>query len=356
MKKYISACLACITFISVFSQDKDKYVYKPFPIYRTASQVVIAGDVSTFMYTNYMGKDVKKINYTDAHATPEYLIYDLFKAMKAGNVDAMKDLYDTTYKKEKFNAGQISTFMKSYTDIQFVSKFRSGDLTVVRYNFIGGGDPYEYFAMVQQVAGKYYLTTNINLSEPFNVIGSLSPSNLTQKTEKAFTTGSMTAFYFIRKDDKIFFTNELPADEYSAVYLSMEKFSDNASSPEKDFMQQLQQAAKTSDAELRNMLSKDDQKIVSTEYYGNYFMGEIKKVFANYSSITPIAAIPTEEGKIVYFKYANPGESAHLSSVILRKENSKYSLSLKVKNDDLNNVLQNNYVKEAVQSYLQKGL
>ena len=359
MKKYIAACIACIIFTAVHAQDNDKYAYKPFSIYRTSAQVVIAGDLKTFVYANYTGNDVKRLNYTDAHAKPEYLVYELFKVMKNKNVDALKDLYDTSYRKEKFDAKQIETFMKDYSDIRFISKFRSGNLTIVRYNFTGAGNAiYPYFAIVQQYGTKYYLTTHINLSEPFNVIGSLSPSNLTQKTENAVATNNMTAFYFVRNADTVSFTTEKPSEEYSAIYLSIEKLSAGAGSPEKDFLEQLRNAAKiTDETALKNMLSKDDQALLlKSEMYNNYFLKGIRKLFNNFQEVVPVAVIATDEGKIVYFKYSNPGENKHVSSVVLKKENNRYTLSLKIGNDDLNNVLQNLYVREALLQYLEKNM
>jgi hypothetical protein len=104
------------------------------------------------------------------------------------------------------------------------------------------------------------------------------------------------------------------------------------------------------------MLSAEAQAMVRSENYGNYFMGEIRKVFSGFSEIRPLAAIPTSEGKVVYFRYSNPGESVHISSVIMKKENNRNLLSLKVKDDGLDNLLQNLYVKEALRNYLQQGM
>jgi hypothetical protein len=352
MKKYILSVIVLIATTYIHAQDNSIYFYKPYPIFSTAGQVIIAGELNTSIYSNYFGKDVRNAAYTNAHERPENLVYELFRKMKIKDIDGIGKLYDTSFHSKSFDGNRMVSMLKDYTDIKFVSKFRSGDLVIVRYNFISPRNEYPYFAVIRDIGNRYYLTMNINITDPFNTIGSFSPYNLPDKPAEPVSTKDMTPFYFINKDNKTFFTTELPQVDYSALYLSFEFYNNSGAGPEIDFVKQMQQAARSGDSlKLKSMIAASDLSLLSGSYYSNYYYAEIKKIFA-YSSITPIAAIKTNEGKVLYFKYSIEGQGAHIASIILKGSSGRYYLSFHISNDDINNVLQNNYVREAIYDYM----
>jgi len=353
MKKYISSAIALLACFYLRAQDKSQYFYKPYSIFSSAGQVIIAGDLNTSVYSNYFGKDVKSDSYSNAHTRPEYLVFELFRSMKIKDIDAIGKLYDTSFHRQSFDGNRMVTFLKDYTDIRFVSKFRSGDFIIVRYNFISPKNEYPYFAAIREIAGRYFLTMDINISDPFNAIGSFSPYNLPVKGEQTVNTKNMTAFYFINKDNKTFFSNVLPQVDYSALYLSFEFYDPNSSSRETEFIIQMKEAAKSGDSlKLKNFIAANEVSKLSDAYYSNYYYAEIKKIMTN-ATVTPVAAIKTNEGKVVYFRYSINGQASYIASIILKESAGHYYLSFRINNDNINNVLQNNYIREAIYDFLQ---
>jgi hypothetical protein len=355
MSKYIITFLLCSLTCATIAQDNNRFSYKPFSIYKSLGQVVIAGNVNTHVYKDYYGKNVAGESYSDAHARPEYLVYELFKNMKSKNINAIAGLYDSSFRPAAFDANNMTEFVKDYSDIKFASKFRSGDNTVVRYDFYASQNKrYPYFAMVREMDGKFFLTMDINISDPFNLVGSYSPNNLFEKAEENINTKNLTAFYFVRKDSKVFFTPEQPNEDYAAIYFAFEYFN-NAKTPESDFLQELQQVARSGDSvKLKSMIVASDLSLLSDPYYANYYYGEIKKIFMGYPNITPVAALKTSDGKILYFRFSNNDQSSFIASVILKQVNRKYYLALKMTNDDLTNILQNVYVRETLINHFSK--
>ena len=354
MIRYIMTFILFFVQAKIIAQDNN-FSYKPFPVYTNAGKVVIAGDVNSFVYSNYYGKDVLKEKYSDAHSRPEYLVYELFKLMKTKNVAAIGKLYDTTFNKKNFSGNRMSDSLKNYSDIKFISKFRSGELQVIRYDFISSTSDYPYFAVMKKTGNKYNLTSDINVSDPFNLVGSFSPNNLPGTTAPAaVNTNGMTALYFVRNQGKIFFANGLPSEDYTAVYLGLDFYSGN-SGAESDFLKKMQKAAGGNDADaLKKMIATEDQPLLDQTYFNSYFYSEIQKIFKNYSSISALASIPVAGGKLLYFKYSGVGEGSYIGSIILKETSGKYQLALRLTDDDVSNVLQNVYIREAIYEYLKQ--
>ncbi|HYM94415.1 MAG TPA: hypothetical protein VET23_09775 [Chitinophagaceae bacterium] len=355
MQKYICTILIFFFTASIYSQDNSKYFYEPFPVYKSDGQVVIAGNVNAFVYSNYYGKNVQSEGYTDPHVKPECLVYELFTEMKNKNLDAIGKLYDTSYDKKNFDGNRMADMMKNYTDIKFVSKFRSGDRVIVRYDFVSAGKKFPFFAALRNNGGKYFLTTQINVSEPFNVIGSFSPNNLFEKKEDKVNIKNMTPFYFVNKGNKVLFTNQTPPEDYSALYFSFEFYNQFSHSPEIDFLKALQKTAVSDSARLKIFIAPDQLSLLSSDYYGPYFYAEIKKIFRDYSIIIPLGSLKINDGKILYFKIGNPDETPlHVVSVILKKEGGRYYLGLRITDDNINNILWNVYIREAIYDFFDK--
>ena len=342
---FISACL--------YGQDNNSnFIYSPFTIANSSQHVTIAGDVNTMVYSNYYGKDVQKEKYINPHAKPEYLVYELFKSMKARNVDAIGKLYDTSFNRKAFDVTRMGNSLKSYTDIKFLSKFRTGDVVVIRYNFISTTDEYAYFATIRKIDGEFYLTMDLNIADPFNLVGSLSPNNLFNRPAETVNTVNMTPFYFVTREKRVFFTNQLPQEDYSALYFAFEFYNETSSSPEIDFVRQLQKAAQSEDStRFKALLATNDLPLLADPYFGNYYYAEIKKIFSNFQLISPLASIRTGEGKLLYLRYSNSGQSSNVASIILKELNGKYLLSLRITDNQISNILQNNYVREAIYDY-----
>ena len=357
MSKHLITAIVLFVNSLVYAQtNNEKYFYKPFPIYKCRGEVVIAGDLNSFVYSNYFGSDVKKEGYTDPHSKPEFLVYELFKNMKNRDIPGINRLYDFSFNKDLFDPHQMAAMLANYSDIKFISKFRSGNLMIIRYDFISSGKQYASFAAIKNIQGKYYLTMDLNISDPFNLVGSSSPYNLFERKEETLNVKNMTPFYFIGMEKKIFFSNDMPQQDYSVVYFSFDFFNKKEYSPEFDFIAQLQKAARSADpAQLTNMVAKDNLSLLSDSYFSNHFYYEIKKIFQEYSAITPLAAIKTDKGKIIYLKYSNPGQSENITSIIINQSDYGYKLAFQIKNDDVNSILQNVYVKEALYDYFKQN-
>ncbi len=355
IKYHFIACLLLFA-VSAQAQESSKYFYKPFPIYETGGNLIAAGDIKTFVYSDYYGKNIEKEKYNDVHSKPEYLIYELFKLMKSNNINAISKLYDTTFRSNQFNANLIKSILNGYDDIKFVSKFKSGNYMIVRYNFVSAKKQYPYFAAIHVSTDGFYLTSELNLSDPFNMVGSLSPNNLPGKIAKNVVTNNMTPFYFVNRNSGISFTNQVPPEDYTAVYLAFNYYAANSnSSPEFKFIQKLQKIATSSDsANFKNQIISSDQHLLSNSYYGNYYYQELIKIFRNFSTITPFASVKINGGKLLYIKYNNEGQSALISSIIINEQNGAYALALNITDDKIKNILQNVYIREAILDYLKQ--
>jgi len=207
--------------------------------------------------------------------------------------------------------------------------------------------------MIRIVESKHYLVTGINFSDPFNLIGALSPYNFFEKPGRVIATKNMVPFYFVQKDNKIFFTNETPTENYSALYLALESIK-KQSGPEVDFLKKIVSLAQAENNEALNALVAPEERKSLENYFTNYQYERLVKLFQDFPEVTAIASLNTEEGKIIYFRYSDlPGRTG-ISSLILKKTSGKYCLSFTVKNKDVNNILQNDYVREAIFNYFRK--
>ena len=358
MSKYIfSAAIVFASFYCYSQNDNGKYINQPFPINSASGKAVVAGEVNTFVYSNYYGKDVKKENYTNSHAKPEYLVYELFHNMQIKNLNAIDKLYDSSFNRKDFEGNPMAERLKDYEDIKFCSKFKTGDRIIIRYDFISKSKHYPFFAAIKKIQGEYYLTMDLNLSDPFNVVGSLSPYNLLDKSVTPANIDQLKPFYFTEKENRIFFTNEKPDEDYTAVYLEFEHYDENSKAPEIAVLKELQKAVQSKDSsEMENMLLKNDRSLLANPYYSSYLYDELRKVFRNYSIISPLVSIQTNAGKIIYFKFSNPGQSSNIASIVLKKWGYNYYVALQMASSDLNNILQNVYVREAIYDYFKRQL
>lgn len=358
MSKYL--LLACGLFVSLCGQSqgtRGDFAYKPFVISRAGNQVVLAGDVHTVVYPEYFGRDVRREANPDAHARPETLVYAIFMAMKAGDITGLGKLCDSTFDRKNFSTAHLSAIVKDYDDIRFRSKFSCGDLIIVRYDLVSANKTFAYFAPVRVMRGGYYLTMGLNLSDPFNLLGSLSPDNVFERPEENVSIEGMTPFYFVHKDGKILFTNDTPPDEYTALYIAFESYLKVTYSAEIDFVRRVQRAAKSSDTlELRRLIAPDQVNLLSDSNFSSYYYNQLRKVFGTFSVITPMEGIRTGDGRIIYFSYADSGTSANVASVVLKTVGGRYYLAFRTADADLTSVLQNAYVREAIMDFMRKKL
>ena len=356
MLKYIFSGLLMVFSITVFSQE-NKYTNPPYAVYKTHGKAVIAGSVNAYIYKDVLGKAMNDAP-ANAHSSPENLVHQLFLAMKKRDINAISALYDNSYNARTVNTAQLTTMLSKYDDIRFVSKFKTGNRIIVRYDFISSGaeKPYSYFAAINKNSNSYFLTTDINITDPFNIIGSLSPGNLLKKPVEQVDIKSMVPFYFVTKDNKVMVTNRLPRDEYTGLYFAFEKYTIGSVAPEISFLKQLQQMAQKGDtAQIKELIAPADRKLLSDPYFGNYYYGELLKIMYNFT-IKPAAALSVNNGKIIYFRYTMPNTSIdpNVSSVILTQEGGKWYLAFHTSDGILNNILQNVYIKEALVDYFNK--
>lgn len=344
--------LAAVLFFSVTSGVyAQSFSNDAFPVYSSGGKTLIAGSVPVYIYSNYKGQDVKKENYSNVHEKPEYAVYEFFHAMKEGNLKSIAALYGPFYHKKNFDRSSIAT-LKEYTDVQFLSKFRSNDITIIRYNFIGPGKTYPYFAVVKDTAGQWFLTPEINLSDPFNVVGSYSPYNLFAKQPATINTDGMTALYFVRKDNKIFYANQEPPEDHTTVYLALDRSVRNGFSREKDFLKKFAAAASSGDtANIIRMITKDDAALMNDPYYHAYIFAELRKIFTSYT-VAPLATLNIGSAKVLWISFTTENLGSGISSLILKEGTGGYSLSLQYPDDTVQNILQNIYVREAIGEYL----
>jgi hypothetical protein len=356
MSKNILVAVFLVLSSFCFAQDNNEgYFKKPFAIYRSTEQLILAGEVSTHVYSNYFGKDVEKEIGNNSHQKPEYLVYDLFRNIKIRNLDNIDKLYDTSFNRSDFNLYKIESSLRNVTDIKFRSKFVTGDRIVIRYDFISGENQIPYFAAIRNIGGEYYLTMDLNLSDPFNVIGSFSPYNLFDKTNVAVNTDHMTAFYFVEKDNKIFFTNEKPGEDYTALYLSITHYHANSKAPELDLLKKIETASLLDDSStVSKLVIPSEKALLSDPSFVEYLHFYLMKMFKNYSEISPLGSIETNDGKIVYLKFSNPRQSANVATILFRKWGNQWYISMKRTAGEMNNLLQNAYVREAITDYFKK--
>src|SRR5690349_17030278 len=119
MKQHILSILAITVSLCGNAQSNGKLVSQPFAIHHSSGELAMAGKVNTFVYANYSGKDVAVEIGSDPHERPEFLIYELFRNLKSGNLEAVQSLYDTTFSVSAF---QSKFTLKGVTDIKFRSR------------------------------------------------------------------------------------------------------------------------------------------------------------------------------------------------------------------------------------------
>ena len=356
MSKLILTIATFFAALFCYSQDDHgNYFSKPFSIFNSSGKEIVAGSVNTFVYSNYFGKDVAKQSSGNAHKKPEYLVYQFFTAMKLRDFNAISKLFDSSFDRKDFESNSITQVADNSSDIRYCSKFITGDRTIVRYDFISKKGSFPYFAIIKRIQGEYYLTSSLDLSDPFNVVGSLSPFNMFDKSTSQASVAGMTPFYFIEKEGKIFYTTQKPDEDFTAVYLKLEKYYPNSKASEIEVLKQLQRVAREKDfSRVKDLLIKNDWPLLTDSKYNSYLNDKILNIFRNNSNISPLCSIQTGSGKILYFEYSNPGQGSNIASIALNKSINKYYLSMKFTNSDENNVLQNIYVREAIYDYLKQ--
>ena len=331
-----------------------KFFYQPFPLNSVGGKVILAGNVSTFLYSEYYGKNVMSEKYSDVHANPEYLVYELFRDMKAKNTAAIASLYDSSYDKSYFDGDMMSTIMSRYEDIRFQSKFRCGDRMVIRYDFVSPGNVYPFFATVRMIKNRYYLTLNLELADPLNLLGTFSPYNISNEKIENVDSTKMTAFYFVRKDGRSFYTTQAPPEEYTALYIAFSFYTPNKTSPESEFIKKLQKVASAKDsAGFKKMVFASDLPLLADPFYHEYFK-TLLNLFADHPTIAPVALINTSEDKIFYLNYSDTVQSPKITSINLKESGGKMYLSFSITNKVVNQVLENIYVQDAINGYLAK--
>jgi hypothetical protein len=358
MSKYLLLFCCLVASVRGRSQSaKGDFAYKPFAISRAGNQVVMAGDVRSVVYPEYYGRDVRREANPDAHARAETLVYAIFMAMKAGDITLLGKLCDSTIDRKNFSATRLSAMVKDYNDIRFRTKFSCGDVVILRYDLVAANKTFAYVAPVRVIKGGYYLTMGLNPSDPFNLLGSLSPDTLSDQPADMVKTEGMTAFYFVHKDGKILVTYDPPPDEYASLYISFESYLRVTFSKETSFIRQLQQAARSTDTlALRRLIAPDQQALLGDPNFAGYYYNQVQKIFRDNAVIAPLEGIPTTDGRVVYFSYADSGAGANVSSVVLKTVGGRYYLALRPADADLTSVLQNTYVREAIMDFMRKKL
>jgi hypothetical protein len=189
------------------------------------------------------------------------------------------------------------------------------------------------------------------------MISSLSPFNLFERAADVVDISHMTAFYFIDKEGKIFFTTEPPTENHTTLYLGMTNYNEQSKGPELDLLKKIKSTAMFNDSMAMNkLIIRSEQSLLSDPSYAEYIHEDLVKIFKNYSEISPLASIETGDGKIVYFKFSNAGETPTVGSILFRKWGNQWFISMRRTYGDMNNILQNSYVREALYNYFKQKI
>ncbi len=363
MLKNTFLILGLLVGLCAAAQDNSAYFYKPFSIYKVNGEQVMAGSVKTFVYQDYYGKNIQKEPHSNAHLKPEYLVYALFTLMKNKDINSIATLYDSSFKKDNFDKNWMTDKLRDYADIRLRSKFRSADLIIVRYDFVSADrkKSFPFFAIVKKRGDGYYLNADFDTADPFNLIGSLSPDNHFTRADESIITAGMTPFYFIRKEDKILLASGIPVasgqydEDYTTLYLRLESYDKKkVPGPIEELLEQMQRTARQDDTALfKNFVIASDLPLLEQEYFHNYYYAGLMRIFKNYPMITPLAGLKINGGEVLYFKFADSLNS-RTAYIILKKKEEKYSMELQFKDAVVSNILQDDYIGEAIASYLKQ--
>ena len=353
MKKFI--LIYCILSISIFAQeDNSLFKNEPYSIIKNSDKIIIAGGVNTFIYNNYYGSNVRTDNYSDPHIKPEYLVYEFFKAIKSDDISKLKDLFDSSYK-ESSNQNDEMKKLKNFDDIKFHSKFKISDLLVIRYNFVSSKDDYPYFAVVRKINNKYHLTASFNISDPFHIIGSLSPYNYFDKSGEIIDINNFVPFYFVENEDKIYYSNEMPSEDWAGLYINFNFYSSNdTNNQEIDFINKIHEVSLLNDsAKIIELVYPEHRTLLEDKYFKSYLLDEVMKIFRYSTKIIPLAGVNSGDGLVIYLKIFNNENSSNIYSLIFKQESGNYYISLKYSDDTLYDILENVYIKQAIYDYFQ---
>jgi hypothetical protein len=362
MLKNTLLILGLLVGLCATAQDNSSYFYKPFSIYKVKGEQVMAGSVNTFVYKDYYGKNIQKEPHGNAHLKPEYLVYELFNDMKNKDFNSITTLYDSSFKKDNFDKKWMTDKLRDYADIKLRSKFRSGDLIIVRYDFVSADrkKSFPFFAIVKKAGDGYYLSADIDTADPFNLIGSLSPDNHFERGDESIITAGMTPFYFIRKEDKILLASGIPVagqndEDYTTLYLRLESYDKKkVPAPIEELLEQMQRTAQQDDTALfKNFVIAGDLPLLEQEHFHNYYYAGLMRIFKNYPMITPLAGLKINGGEVLYFKFADSLNS-RIAYIILKNREEKYSLELQFKDEVVSNILLDDYIVEAIVGYLKQ--
>jgi len=360
MKKTFIILESLMLLLGLFSNANgqeilDQYFYKPYPIHQFNGKTILAGDVKTFIYSHSFYKVDKKTKIQNPYANPENLILTLFQDIRIQKLNLIPKLFDSTYHRSESKDQRLLNLGKAYDGIRFIHKFQTGDITYVKYDFTTDKKYNPYFALVRNESKPFYLSQAINLSEPLNLIGSLSPLNFHNKLEANVDTSKMVAFYYVRKEGRWVFTNQFPLVDHTTLFVSF-NFIKPAINPFADFIEKVKLAAQSLDStRLIKMVEKDQIPLLEKKDFKNELSG-IRKIFKNYE-IIPLASINTAEGRILYFRFYNPQYHIKgLTSMVVSNNLKGPTIKLIIQNQALNNVLTNTYVDESIKDYLGKLL
>src|SRR5579872_596119 len=112
VSKYFSATLLVLLccYRGLTQDSKGSYAYKAFPIIRVGGQLTLAGDIHAFVYSGFSGQNVRQEGFTQPHSRPETLVYALFLALKANDINAVGRLYDTSFDRSEVDMLHMAGF------------------------------------------------------------------------------------------------------------------------------------------------------------------------------------------------------------------------------------------------------
>lgn len=266
----------------------------PFTILSNNNEVTMAGSVLSGYYESDYGLNLENNPSNDgSFSQPEFLILYDFLTKKNRDKESMLLLYDAESREKANENIDIFEASKAYEDFlnfKLMSKFVYGDNVRIRYDFITNtGETYPWVQMIKRVGTRYYMTESIPISNLLIQLGSSSPLNYKGESFSPSNVSSLNVLKFISDSVSSKLNNTYRGNDFTDVYVSIEKIDSNYSGSETELLNQMFYALKNDDKDL--FISLWDPEEVSKFQFTPEFKSQLEIMMDLYKEIVVYSSV-----------------------------------------------------------------
>lgn len=347
--------------LDFYSQDINIAITnKIYSVLNNNEEAVLVASEYSGLYEANVGLNLQEHPLNNgSFSYPEFLVLYHFINMKAGNMQALSELYDPESKailNDIINIRNAEDTYQEFVDFEMLSKAMFGDFVRLRYNLINEeGQPIPWILMARIMDGRYFLTEMMPIEHLFIDVSSVNPYNFSRDEFENISTNGLQNIYFKAKGLELVYDEENSFGNIG-IYFKIEKLDGDAKEKEEvKLLHNMKESLKdTADAAFIELWDEENREMLNASEFYKYQIEQQRQFYNQIESLKPLGILKVGKEAVLFYKSEVSEQELPMQMIPIVVEKGKYKLTDRLESYYGWEILNEALVLGVIEEYLTK--